>query len=445
MRSVLGKAIILGLALSATAIGGCSSGSKPPTGGGPTTGNTGDIGLQLQVGSLTVNQVAYNISNGTNTYSGTLEVADASHLLAVIGGIQAGTGYTLTLSATATDGTPCNGSSAPFTVVANSTVIVGIQLLCRPSQEAGSVKIEGTVGQCASFGSVGAAVPNGNQIQISVTSVPASPTPPATYAWTGGSPGGLSASNIANPIYTCNGTENQVDLDVTLTQAGAAACTSVFHLIINCPVTGSGTGGTGGATGGTGGATGGTGGATGGTGGATGGTGGATGGTGGTTGGTGGTAGMDAGGCGPNNTDDDCRACVLNNGGPAVADGCETLTGVAVAGAGAGTSLRNLCREAVACFHQSNCHTGAVTDCYCGTTIDLGTCNNTTQGSGACKEVLERALEVAPGGTGAVPLMRITDIVWAGGMAGQLATYENTACPTECLPYTPTSCIPLPP
>ena len=437
MRSVLGKAIILGLALSATAIGGCSSGSKPPTGGGPTTGNTGDIGLQLQVGSLTVNQVAYNISNGTNTYSGTLEVADASHLLAVIGGIQAGSGYTLTLSATATDGTPCNGASAPFTVVANSTVIVGIQLLCRPSQEAGSVKIEGTVGQCASFGSVGAAVPNGNQIQISVTSVPASPTPPATYAWTGGSPGGLSANNIANPIYTCNGTENQVDLDVTLTQAGAAACTSVFHLIINCPVTGTttttttGTGGTGGATGGTGG----TGGATGGTGGATGGTGGMAG-----SGGTGGT-GMDA--CVPT-VDTDCRACVLGNGGPAVADGCDTLTGVAAAGPAAGVPLQQLCHETVACIHQSNCHSNALTDCYCGPGApDLGVCNTTTSAAnGVCKTAFDRSLEVPPGSAGAVAINRITDIVYAGGMAGQLATYENTACPAECLPYTPTACAP---
>ena len=431
MRSVLGKAIILGLALSATAVG-CSSGSKPPTGGGPTTGNTGDIGLQLQVGSLTVNQVQYNISNGTNTYSGTLEVADASHLLAVIGGIQAGSGYTLTLSATATDGTPCNGSSAPFTVVANSTVIVGIQLLCRPSQEAGSVKIEGTFGQCASFGSVGAAVPNGNQIQISVTSVPASPTPPATYSWMGGSPGGLSANDIPNPIYTCNGTENQVDLDVTLSQAGAPACTSTFRLIINCPVTGTTTT----TTTGTGG--------TGGTGGATGGTGGATGGTGGTTGGTGGTGGTGMDACVPT-VDDDCRACVItNSGGTQVVDGCESLTGVAAGGPAAGVSLQQLCRETVACLHQSNCHAGALTDCYCGTGApDLGTCNTTTTAAnGVCKTQFDRSLEVPPGSAGVVALDRITDIAWAGGVAGQLGTYENTACPLECLPYTPTSCAP---
>src|SRR5262249_26340621 len=152
--------------------------------------------------------------------------------------------------------------------------------LCQPKNDAGSVKIEGTVAECANFGSVGAAVPNGNQIQISTTTVPASPTPAVNYSWTGGSPGGLSSTTIANPVYTCNGTENQVDLDLTISQGTTTVCNKTFHLILNCPVTSTtgGTGGTGGGgTGGTGG--GGTGG------GGTGGTGGdATGG-----GGTGGT------------------------------------------------------------------------------------------------------------------------------------------------------------
>src|SRR5689334_6086125 len=161
MRSVLGKALMLGLAVAATSIAGCSSDAKPST-SGHSTGATGDIGLQLQIGSTTVTSVHYVIDNGTNHYAGDLDVADASHLLAVIGGIQAGSGYTLTLSATGTNGTPCSGTSAQFTVVANSTVIVGIQLLCQFNNDAGSVKIEGTVGECANFGSVSAAVPNGN-------------------------------------------------------------------------------------------------------------------------------------------------------------------------------------------------------------------------------------------------------------------------------------------
>src|SRR5689334_16786895 len=89
MRSVLGKALMLGLAVAATSIAGCSSDAKPST-SGHSTGATGDIGLQLQIGSTTVTSVHYVIDNGTNHYEGNLDVADASHLLAVIGGIQAG-------------------------------------------------------------------------------------------------------------------------------------------------------------------------------------------------------------------------------------------------------------------------------------------------------------------------------------------------------------------
>jgi hypothetical protein len=445
MRSVIGKALILGLAVAATSVAGCSSSDKPSS-SGKTTGNTGDIGLQLQIGATTVNSVHYQINNGTNNYEGDLDVSSASHLLAVIGGIQAGSNYVLTLTATGTNGTPCSGQSAPFTVVANSTVIVGIQLLCRLANDAGSVKIEGTVAECANFGSVSAAVPNGNQIQITTTTLPANPNPPVSFSWMGGSPGGLSSTTAANPVYTCNGTENQVDLDVTLSQAGAAVCNKTFHLILNCPVTGGGTGGAGGTagTGGAGGATGGTAG-TGGAGGATGGTagtGGATGGTAGAGGATGGTAG--AGGTGGGVCrDGDCSMCTIDEGYAGnVTDGhpdpCSVLTGTAAGGPGAGTLKSALCQETLDCYRQTQCDFNGTYICYCGTEIDQGTCNSSTTiaNPGPCKAQMERSLEIPANSPGSVALNRVADETYAGGSAGVISAFEAGSCRGVCRPYT---------
>lgn len=219
------------LTVGAVGVAGCSTKADP----GAQLTNTGEVGLQLQVGATTVSSLSYSISNGTHSYNGNLDVGDASRLLAVIGGIAAGPGYTLTLSGIATNGAACDGSAGPFTVVANSTVIVAIQLMCRAANDAGSVKIEGTAAQCAKFASVSAAPPSGNQIQLLTSTVPAVPSPPVSLAWTitQGS-GALSSSTLGNPVYTCAPSDSEVHLDVTMTQPPVAGCTSTFHLIIDC-------------------------------------------------------------------------------------------------------------------------------------------------------------------------------------------------------------------
>src|SRR6478672_9141853 len=119
MRLGTVKAVMLGLALASTgAFVGCSSHSNPSS--SQSDENSGTVGLQLQVApGFTVNTVHYVIANPAHTYSGDINVADSSTLTAVIGGIAAGTGYTLDLTATATDGTTaCSGHAGPFTVTA---------------------------------------------------------------------------------------------------------------------------------------------------------------------------------------------------------------------------------------------------------------------------------------------------------------------------------------
>jgi len=141
--------------------------------------------------------------------------------------------------------------------------------------------------------------------------------------------------------------------------------------------------------------------------------------------------------------DKDCHDCLIAVGfDPNV---CETLTGTAASGPAAGVSKQLLCRETLDCVHRTNCHANAAYECYCGTAIDLGTCNTTTtQANGACKTQFDRSLEVPAGAPGSTALDRLTDGAYAGGSAGTIATIEGTdplwqgGCRHVCIPYTPT-------
>ena len=107
----------------------------------------------------------------------------------------------------------------------------------------GSVCIRGDARlvTCANFREVVAGVPMGNAIPLSVIVLPANPDPPVSLDWSIASPGGGSLSSVisANPVFTCDGTVDQVHIDVTLRQSidgrVVSACSTSFHLIFDCP------------------------------------------------------------------------------------------------------------------------------------------------------------------------------------------------------------------
>ncbi len=90
---------------------------------------------------------------GPHNYSGSVEFGDARSIEFVAGGIEAGSGYTLTLSGIDTNNDSCRGTSNPFNVQAGTTSDVTIVLTCtRPSDGAtaadvttGSVRVEAGV------------------------------------------------------------------------------------------------------------------------------------------------------------------------------------------------------------------------------------------------------------------------------------------------------------
>src|SRR5262249_41723106 len=146
--------------------------------------------------------VHYVISDGTSahTYTGDLDVADASVLAASIGGIAAGPNYQLTLTATETDGvTPCSGHAGPFTVVSHTSVAVKITLTCKRASTTGTVVINGMTNVCAQIESITANVGTNGVIALESDATDPDHAPsPITYAWTTDS-GSLSDPTSPSP------------------------------------------------------------------------------------------------------------------------------------------------------------------------------------------------------------------------------------------------------
>src|SRR5687767_8137535 len=115
--------LVFVLALGTSAVvEGCSSASSSDV------DERGSLGVSLQVApGVTLSSVTYAIvGNGFNK-TGAIDVSGAPAVSATIGGIPAGSGYILTLTATATDGTTFSGSAA-FDVTAGGATSVTIHL-----------------------------------------------------------------------------------------------------------------------------------------------------------------------------------------------------------------------------------------------------------------------------------------------------------------------------
>lgn len=115
-------------------------------------GTAGDGGSQVGV---TFNlppgffpSLSWQISGPGGVYSGTVYFGDARSLEFVVGGIVAGSGYTIALEGTDRDGMPCSGTSAPFDVVAGQVSGAGVLLTCAPPSDAAEPApvITGSVG-----------------------------------------------------------------------------------------------------------------------------------------------------------------------------------------------------------------------------------------------------------------------------------------------------------
>jgi arylsulfatase B len=138
-----GISLVCSLALAAGApLAACSS---EPLGGAGAE-QLGSLGLNLQVvPGVTLNSVTYSISGNGFSKAGSIDTTGAPTISGTIGGIPAGSGYTITLTATSVeDGTSFSGSST-FDVTAGGTTSVTIRLRGTGSSANGSVTVNGTL------------------------------------------------------------------------------------------------------------------------------------------------------------------------------------------------------------------------------------------------------------------------------------------------------------
>jgi hypothetical protein len=229
---LLGGALAL-LALVSTE--GCGSFEKPPT----ADNAEGAVGLYLQLApGLKLDKINYAISNPSGySKSGVLELGGSNTLTAQIGGIPAGAGYSITLSGTASDGKTTCGGSATFAISAGMSTSVRVHLLCKQQGGTGSVVVGATLNVCPVIDAVSATpteVIIGNSVQLDAMASDADSAPmPLVYTWTTDL-GTLSASNVANPVFTCT-SYGTATLTLSVSDGDPSAeCAASATLAVTC-------------------------------------------------------------------------------------------------------------------------------------------------------------------------------------------------------------------
>lgn len=212
----------------------------------------GSVGLAITLPSgATVSTVHYSIKNGSNVEvsSGNINTSDPGATVSlVVGGIAAGPGYTIALSATASDGAACAGTSAPFTVVANQSVSVTILLLCRATGTTGTINGTGIVDNCpviTSYVVSPLAVSAGGAIDVAAAATDSDPSDTVTFRWTA-SAGSFDAAGTASTKYHCPAASSQQTLTITASDnidaaSNAPKCSTPTNIIVNCGLCGNGT------------------------------------------------------------------------------------------------------------------------------------------------------------------------------------------------------------
>src|SRR5262249_48011079 len=138
----------------------------------------------------------------------TFNVAGSSELSAVVGGLPAGSGYSISVSGTGSQGTACAGS-APFDVTAGATTTVTLGVHCKEAPKTGSVSFNGTFNVCPILTTLSASpsvcITGGPSALLVVGSDADNGPSPLTYQWST-TMGTLSDPTVANPTFTCTTT-----------------------------------------------------------------------------------------------------------------------------------------------------------------------------------------------------------------------------------------------
>jgi hypothetical protein len=222
-----------------TSLTGCSGVQGTPVPESNESAGTVDFALQL-AGGQTINSANYTIigPNGF-TKTGTIDLSSATKLSATIGGLPAGSGFTINLTANTVDGGLSCGGSASFNVAARSTVQVSVPMTCREAPRTGSVMVSGVLNVCPAIDGIGASpaeVVVGGSIALSATAHDSDAAPsPLSFAWAT-TAGTLSDAAAQNPSFTCT-TAGPATLTLKVSDGDpAASCGDTLTALVNCSV-----------------------------------------------------------------------------------------------------------------------------------------------------------------------------------------------------------------
>jgi hypothetical protein len=188
------------------------------------TGPVGTVSGQWTIpGGEHFSTATYVLTNGVTTYQGTLQVTSASTYSFVIGSVDMGTGYHLSLSTTSDDQyVACSGTTGAFNVGEGATTLVNLQVACTAGGDAGSLIVRGVSSNCPLWTSI---VVNpdtasaGSPVQLSATAV--APDPGSlTFQWAASAgtigPGTLADAGFDTTTFTCPDTPGIVAINLIL-------------------------------------------------------------------------------------------------------------------------------------------------------------------------------------------------------------------------------------
>lgn len=225
-------------ALAASLAGGalvsCSSSSDKPLVGEETLGK---LDLHLSVGDdRHVSSVEATISgNGITPIVRTIQIGDdpVARATILVGGLPAGSGYSVKMTATTDDGTTTCEGEAAFSILAGQTTQVTVQLQCMMPDNTGEVIAEGDFNKCPmltryTVAPLQASAPSG-KIDLTAAASDEDDDDVLSFSWTA-SAGTVSPMNAADATYTCSQAGNNT---LTLTVSDGE-CEDTASVVVSC-------------------------------------------------------------------------------------------------------------------------------------------------------------------------------------------------------------------
>jgi 3-phytase len=211
-------------------LGGCAVHSDSPA--AQSDADVGAVGVALQLApGIDLPSVTYTITRaGGFSKTGPLDLTSSSKLIAKIGGLPPGAGYTISLTGTASGGFACSGG-ATFSVMANATSNVVVNLQCKGASTVGTAQINGTTSLCPVLDELTAA-PAEARVGGSVALVAAAhdgDSAALTFHWTAPS-GSFANAGAASTSFRCE-TAGDVPVTVSVTDG---ACTETMSTNVLC-------------------------------------------------------------------------------------------------------------------------------------------------------------------------------------------------------------------